>query len=223
MFRTVRSVCNMFADKWKNVKAFATAYDEFGNLLIGIADLQKAADKKTSGLTEDKGTARVQLVEYLLKIASAVFEYAVRSGNGELKAGVAFTYSDLTGAKEANLLTMAKNTYDIAVANLANLGDSNITQDNIDKLKQRIDDYEELVTAPRTTKVSTKTANAQIEEAMQKGTALLKERLDKLVVTLKDEAPEFYKAYFNARIIVNMGVRHGDAEEEPLPDTQTAA
>ena len=49
MFRTVRSVCNMFAEKWKNSKAFATAFDKINGIVTSLADLQKAADKKDIG------------------------------------------------------------------------------------------------------------------------------------------------------------------------------
>ena len=37
---------------------------------------------------------------------------------------------------------------------------------------------------------------------------VLKDRLDKLMEQFKKEQSKFYRQYFNARIIVDLGVRH---------------
>jgi hypothetical protein len=46
--------------------------------------------------------------------------------------------------------------------------------------------------------------------------AILKNKLDKLVLSFRVTNPDFYTNYLNARIIVDLGAGKGP-EEEPIP------
>ena len=49
---------------------------------------------------------------------------------------------------------------------------------------------------------------------------ILKEQLDKLMTQFKISNPEFYQHYFNARMIIDLGIRHKKIEESDEEETE---
>jgi hypothetical protein len=72
-----------------------------------------------------------------------------------------------------------------------------------------------VISAPRTAITVRKGATEAIETLIKDGTAILTNRMDKLMVDFKVSHPDFYQEYFDARIVVNTGAKGGD--EPPAP------
>ena len=80
-------------------------------------------------------------------------------------------------------------------------------------MQQKIDEYSECVTKPRSAIQSNKTAKQQLEAEFAAADKLLHESLDKLALQFETSHPQFFQDWFNARVIVdNAATRPG---EEP--------
>lgn len=62
-----------------------------------------------------------------------------------------------------------------------------------------------------------KGATTAIDKLVTEATAILTERMDKLMAEFRSSAPDFWQQYFDARIIVDLGGK--EEEEEPPPPT----
>lgn len=96
------------------------------------------------------------------------------------------------------------------------LADYGLNAAKLSAFENRIDTYASIAEAPRSSIAARKTLTAQIAEEVEKTDDLLKSVLDRLLQQFKTTHPNFFRDYFNARIIVD---RPGglSAAEVPAP------
>jgi len=216
MYIAVQKVCNKFNSVWSGLPAFVTAFGDFETTIADIDIQRQIQEGKITGIAENKSKEEEEMRQATIEIAAAVFAYASKIGDNELKEKVNYTPSDLIRSRDTILKDICQTIHDEANAVIAELADYGKTPADLKKQQNEIDDFADILAKPRTAIGTRATATSKLVELFQQGDALLKDQLDKLLVNFQTSNPEFYNQYNNARIIVDLGVRHNPAPEEPI-------
>lgn len=205
MYNAVSTFCAGNAAITGTILAFQSAVTDFDN---AIAELRNAAQKEAQvilGITRDKTNLKNDLCDTAASIASSVFAYAVSINSEELKEQANFPVSKLQYLRDELLASICRNIWNVANTNLAALADYGITAPRLADLLSKTESYEDAVPEPRNA-VSVRSAQGEtIAEKIKAIDAILKNRMDKLVVQFKATHNEFYKSYKNNRIIIDPG------------------
>ena len=108
-------------------------------------------------------------------------------------------------------LNLAKMMLDLATANLAALGAFGVSQAMLDDLKSRIAAYDaatKQVSSGMAERVGARTA---VSDLFNQADQILKDEVDRMIQFFRVSVPEFYNDYRAARVIKDIGVRHGKA------------
>ena len=208
--------------------ALQAVFFEYNGTLASIGITTSSQEKETKGITIDKNVVKRNLCETTIQISGLVSAYASQTENNTLKVAVDYSMSDIMGLKEEQVLTTCTSIYKLAKENETALADYSIDAGELAQLKACIEMFELLVHAPRLEQSVRKTHTFNLKEFIIKIDMILKERLDKLVASLKKEHADFKAIYKNARKIVVTGARaktnpkkNKNTPPPPTPPTDT--
>jgi hypothetical protein len=96
--------------------------------------------------------------------------------------------------------------------------DYKIPAEELTALGEAIEKFDSMKTAPRDATVLRKVATLSLPETIVYVRGIYRNELDKMMTRFKKTQPDFYKAYFSARVIVNRAATHAPAKKtEPTP------
>ncbi len=203
MYRVTEQHCDENPSIISQTPAFQTAFTNFKGKIQELLDTTQLADTALEGITVGKTDAKLELAQIAADIAGIIYAYASVEGNEQLKEEVNYAYSILSRTKDDELAPRCNIILARGTTNLVALADYGINQDKLDDLERAINAYSADVPKPRTAKSNRKTQNANIRRIITEADEILKEQMDKLVVTFKAANPDFVETYFNARIIID--------------------
>lgn len=93
-----------------------------------------------------------------------------------------------------------------------------ITTEKVTDLTTSLTNFKEAIPQKRVATSTTKVSTENIGDVINSLHTLLKEELDALMLLLEEDQPDFYKAYKNARLIVDYA-GGGKSEPEEVPST----
>jgi hypothetical protein len=218
MYYAVQKVCKANNLVWNGLPAFVTAFGDYETNIGKIEDALGAQEKNITGVSQDKDAIEDSMIDKALEVANAVFAYASDKGDFTLKGKVDFSRSDLKQVRDSFAMQRCQIIKDEATLIVAALASYGVTANDLKTLQTRIDAFGGILAAPRTAITERKGATDEIGKLLRKVDGILTNKLDKLVEKFKVPSPEFYRLFFDARKIVNIGTRH----EEP-PTTQKPA
>jgi hypothetical protein len=202
MFRATENYCSENAAIIAENIAFQTAFTEFKAKITSIVSTIQTDGVPLTGIAIDKNMMKQTLCERTSEIAGIVYAYAVTIGNHTLKAEVDCPVSSLTRLREDALAPRCQSIHDIAKLNLAELADYGVTLPMLAALQEAITKYSAESPKPRTAIAERKTTTARLAELFDETDAILKDRMDKLVVAFKAEHPDFVRTYEATRRII---------------------
>lgn len=206
MLITTRDVLDNFKTLWLAIVAFVTARAAFGAAIDNIQAQELKQSGTTTGTTEDKHTARVDMCNAAAMVGGAVAAYADTQNNHELFTTVDFSAPDLLHQTEQDCATNCNAILNAATANLAAIVPAkSLAQTDLDDLKAKIADFNTALTRPRQTRTITKGATDQIPLAIAAADRIAERQLDRLMERFRVSNPDFYSAYNVARVIVDAG------------------
>lgn len=215
MYIAVQRVCNKNNSIWSSLPALAATFGKFENTISGIDTQSQIQAGKTTGIAENKQKEEDEMIQASIEIAATVYAYASITGDNELKEKVSYSPSDLRNSRDTILKDICQVIHDAANNVITNLADYGKTSDDLIQQQKEIDDYTAILSKPRTAIGTRATATSSLVDLFQQGDDLLKNQLDKLMVTYQSKEPKFYNQYQNARIIVDLGRRgRGDDNGE---------
>lgn len=173
------------------------------------------------GITEDKKQSRISLEETVIAVCSKINAYAAISKNNNLKSQTAYSFSSLRKQRDTLLLDIAKNILNIANQNAVNLIPYNVNSDLLTALQNKITDFNTILSHPRHKVVIRKGATQEINNLFKEADDIIKNELDLLIVNFTDTNPEFERNYKNARIIIDLGIRHRPESENKKDTSNT--
>ena len=198
---------------WNGVPAFVQAHTELkANLTaIELALTKQVTDIK--GHAMDKQAAEERMISKTLSVAGSVMAMATVNGDNGLAEAMDLSPTELRRYRDSVVAQRCMGVHDAATANAAALVAYGVTAADITDLKTLIDKYVDLIAQPRNMIAARKGATAETGALIRDTMKLLNNRIDRLMQQFAFSQKEFYKHYFDARIIID---QHGqkDAPKE---------
>lgn len=201
-----------------SVSALKLAALDFNAKIIEIDNLKEIQGLVSKGYTEDKAFRKVEMVDAGVIIIGAASAYARVVKNLPLLENINFSRSELLYARDQDSYSkceIVSNAVEPLMQDLTNYG---LTPDDLDNFIGKINAFKEAVQNPRAAIVDRKSATEQLVEKFKEAKDLLLV-MDGIVRQFKTSQVNYYNAYFAAREIIDLGVRH--KEKPPVPPTPT--
>ena len=180
---------------------------------------QGQMDKGTE-LTAKKNEARLALNVGTLKICAALAALGTVSTDPKiriLKEKYQIADSEIKKMREMPLFSYSYMVYGDAKP-YATMLDPFATEAEVEELKTLADNFNALLPQKRTQLSKSSLSTQNLEDAIAQIDLLLKDTLDVLVKPWEYKEPDFFKAYTNARIIVDAASRKNGGNTEPPVD-----
>lgn len=213
MYYAVQKVCSTGSPIWTGLPGFVTAFNGFELNIGKIKDAIEVQETKIKGVAEKKEQLEDKMIDKALEVAHAVFAYATDQEDLTLRGKMNFTRSEFKRTRDSIIIEKCRLIHDEANAVISSLASYGIISATLTDLTTRINNFVGYVAAPRTSITQRKGATMELVELFNECDLILKSKLDKLMEQFKTTQPKFYKHYFNARIIIDLGTRFEKEEE----------
>jgi len=222
MYNAVLEICKEHQTTWEEIPGFANTVAEFEaavNELKNDASLQESIQDGVSMLKKEKLAA---LFERLMLVHAAMAIHAKTIDNPELLRRNVVTLTDL---KRLNIIRLELHLK-VAESDLVTYGPAlesfGISEQMIQETIQMIGDGIVHSTRPTMSIIERHQLTVKLNEESSNLDNILNFRLDPLMRLFKTSNSEFFKLYFNARIVAMPGSRKANPESEtgspPIPD-----
>jgi hypothetical protein len=218
MFETTLVILDKNKNTFKNIAAFVDAAARAKDGTAAIRARTGVQQAPLEGVTDEKAQIRDDLEEKLLVIADAIAAFAAKTADPALAAQVELNRSLLDRLPASDLVQTAQRVIDAATENLAALADYGVTGATRDELKAAADLFANKKESPREAVIGRKVETLSLPSAILAVRSIFRNEIDKLMTAFKKTAPDFYNAYFTARIIVDRAAtRPSKDEAAPTP------
>lgn len=206
MFRAVEQHCENNRPIINQVAAFKSTFELFKAKIAEILSAIQLSDLSLAGITADKLNCKQNLAQISADIAGIIYVYASVIDNQTLKQEMNTNVTKLSQTRDDQLAPRCQNIHDRGTENLEALNDYGITVEKLAALQTAINEYNAVTPKPRTAVSQRKTHNSNMRRLFKEADEILKDRLDKLVVTFRSGNPDFVTTYESNRIIIDPAV-----------------
>ena len=214
MYNGVLQVLESNSAIYSNYTVMTEAVTDFKNLINEINNSDIDFIKATKGTTATKEIKEDELETAILKLANAVYIYATRTGNEELKTDSDVNRSRLELMRDTELANRGKIIIDKAESLLTELTGYGITQEFIDAAKVIHNDFETILSKQQEKHAERSMNRQSLTELYKQIDSIVYDQLDPFVEMFIDTEVDFYNEYKRARIIKNLGYRSKSEPEE---------
>ncbi|KAA1242470.1 hypothetical protein [Aquimarina sp. RZ0] len=204
MYEAVNTYLNANTAVWSGVPILVTLKNELDTLLVSIQTQQKDQEAARIYLGNDKTTQKRFVSEKADILNDSLEAYAAINTLVELEQKAAKTFTDLYSTRNQDFITVISETITLLEQHLENLADYGVTADQITDLKNSMDQFLTLNGQPRQYRIAEKQATIQMADLFEQVTALLANRIDKVMKRFKNANTNFYNGYISARAIVGI-------------------
>ncbi len=206
MFHTVIALCEDNLATVALIVAFQTGYNAFKTTVAAIVTAAAQLEAQTGGYAISKMKAKKDLAEFGAGIAGMLYAFASTKNDDVLKEAMHISYSDISHAKDDDVVAICSTIYDTANSHLADLADYGITAAVLTSFNGGINDYSGKAPKPREAVNLKKGVRNTLNTLFNDASKIAKEQLDKIAVEyLHNGNKEFYNSYESARIIIDPG------------------
>ena len=222
-------------NKWRMFGSVVTVLDENSALVSSLNDLAAAKERfksgqliinqnrqvqeaKTTGLTMNKKVKRGKLFQMITKFSAALKGYAALVHDDEIKAKADYNRTDLIRAADSVIYDIGMLLYGMAIAHKDDMVRYFIGDAELKDMEQLLTEFALAIPKKRVATSISKTSTDNIESTFAAQEKLLRNEIDVLMLLFQDSHSDFYKAYKNARTIVNYKGRG----KESVPESHVA-
>ncbi len=202
MYNAVTAYCDQSTAITASLPAFAPELAGFKGIIEEIDAVAVLESKIITGFAKNKAELRATLEIAGDKLATALFAFATAEGDLVLQQQVNYTLSDFLRMRDDEISVVAQGLLGFATPIVAGLASYGITVATLDDFADLIDEYDEVIAAPRNAAALRKTYIAQLKTLFKAADDFLKLRLDKLANQFRTSNPQFYLTYKHNRKIV---------------------
>jgi len=214
MFMAVKNVFGFYPDELKAIPALESSITDFNTKLLAIDAVHEVQMGNTTGSTQLKQQAEKEMIDATVRLAAAMYVYAQIENKPDLLEKCKISPSSLEKLSAEKLRAQCVNVYNDAFALGDGLSDFGQTGEDVAKLKTEIDEYAEVISAPRTAIVTRAQARQELGVLIDEANDILRNRVDKLMQLLETSQPKVYNTYKAARVIVDLRAGKQVVEEE---------
>jgi len=204
MFIAVKNVFGTYPSEFQTIPAFDSFINEFYTQLSQIEAVYQIQIGNITGRTQLKQKEEKEMIEATIRTAAAMYVYAQVNNMPDLMAKCKVSAWILEKLSAVKLKTICLNIYEEAAKLNDALSNYGISAEKVAQLKKEIDDFDELIGAPRAAIVTRSQARQELVELMDTTNDLLRNKVDKLMELLKETYTKVYNTYKAARIIVDL-------------------
>lgn len=214
MYLGSSKVMDNYKAVWELIPIIVTLVGEFKGMIGRIAATALEAGVVLTGVTGNKNDTLRVLKKLVFSQISMLSIYAQRTKNMELLAQVSLNDGEIQRKRQNELLMyagqVAKWLEKYKTELIASYG---LTEGTITQLNSLIDDFSDVMPEPEAKYSDKKAARERLDELFGETDQFLETQLDKAIHSLSEKQKELHAAYFNARTIKDLGIRH-----EPTPE-----
>lgn len=174
---------------------------------------QKSGGVTTGGLTDNKEDAAADAIRKVVLLAGFTTSYASEKNDHDLFEQMDMSFSLLDKLPDEALAPRLTKMVDTMRTIGDPLVEFGVTEEKLQAAEKAIGHFSDLSPSPRVAISGRKTSNDNIPGLLKQMRKAF-DSLDKLIKGFTDENPDFVKTYFNARIIVDLGVRHDKDDDK---------
>jgi Glu-tRNA(Gln) amidotransferase subunit E-like FAD-binding protein len=219
MYQAVLQVLSENRLYYEEIPVFEKSVTELGITFNQIGDLAEQQTISTlKGTTNTKHETEIRLVNETIKTSAVLFVLAKDLKDEKLLAKTNLSKSTMYHAQGNEMLSIARRIQTEATAHAQELQDYGIKDTDILALQTIINEYDNILVAPRVVISESKQKTANLVHLFAYADTLLNDRIDKLMRIFRESAPDFYTLYFNARNVINTAARKrktDSPEEKP--------
>jgi len=172
-------------------------------------------DNEKTGFSNGKRTRKENseqaLIKQVMKISSALFLWAKKNNNTEIKELADLTKSHFTKQRDAEKVNVAKAVF--GAANGKDLAFAKVPAAEITKLDTLADEFKKDIAGISSGASKRVAAGQSLESMIDEAMEMLNEEFDKYMLQYSEDKPEFYNGYKAARVIWDKGGKQ--KEEQP--------
>ena len=213
MFEAVQVVLSEYFAVFAMLEDLVLGHQRLKDAINLLKRLRQIQEPDRTGLTDTKTDLRKSLVAMILDLMAAIKSYANASKNKDLKSIVGYTETELNHKPDPVLYDIGKLVTDTATPLQPELAKYFLTPEKLENAVIQLDRFDESIPKKRVAISKSKASTENIKKVTRSTSDFLKEEVDVLVELFKTTNPDFYKAYRNARIIIDYGGR-GKSEED---------
>lgn len=218
MYKAVRAVIESNQANWSALPAFASAVQTFGERLNALEQAAYHQNLALVGVSAVKNAKRAIVADKTYAMSSSLVAYAVVTNDVELFQQMKIAKHELDNCSKDRMLILVNRVLTRATALVNLLADYGIDQASIDELQVLRDELDAQMGAPRNAIIDRKGQTARIKSLVRELDAILKFQLDRLMVILKEDFPQFFQDYGYARSVVDHRNRRASASPDVPPE-----
>jgi len=216
MFGSVDLVLKNHSELFAQLADLVFAHQRLQDGLALLGRNRQVQEADNSGLTETKTDFKTNLINRIGFLSAALMSHANSVNDKDLKAKANYSKSDLTQSPDPVLYDIGILMVNLASPILGELSKYFVSEEKIAELNALLSDFNLAIPQKRAANSVTKVSTGNIGDVIVSISKLLKGEIDVLMRLFEESQPDFYKAYKNARVIVNYSGRGpSDSPETP--------
>ena len=216
MSRSVSGILNAYEEVVMRTPGLNAAHEALKNLIGETERHTKNQLNKGTEITVQKGNARLVLENGVIHIGAAFAAFATASEDPAIKifkAKYQVADTEIRKLRDMPLFSYSYSLYDDA-APFASMFEPFATAEEVMQLKDKADNFNALLPQRRTQVNKRSIATSNLDDAITQIDDLLNDTIDVLVKPWETKEPDFFKAYKNARLIVDPASRKTKKDAE---------
>jgi len=213
MLKAVLSFLKQNHSMWENSPVMVELVNKLEVLIGEIESIRLVIDSDITGITAEKMAQQVALIDKSYELSSILYAMASSTENRILQGKVDYSETELQKTRGGDLISISVSIAELVRENLPALMPYSLTEADVIKLEELIDNYTENLPTHRVSVAERKSAIERLKVAFTKVDILIYEQLDHMMVRYRNTFPDLYATYINARMIVKYGTRHEKVEK----------
>ncbi|MCX6150108.1 MAG: ubiquitin-like protein Pup [Ignavibacteriales bacterium] len=189
-----------------------------------LTELDKAEviiNKAAAGVTKTKNDLKLELIKTFLPLKAVLNSYGTEKKRNDILALVKISESDLKKMNDTQLTGRISSVLVAAKEVLTELADYEIDADVITGIQSASDLFSGAIDKMGGGESQESSARDEVDKLFDEIDEILNEHLDSFVEMLREKEPNFYNAYYSARVIKDLGGSHGVEEGNKTVETTT--
>jgi hypothetical protein len=217
MYLGTDKVMGNYKLSWELIPILVTLVAEFKTLIARIAAAAVEAGVVLTGVTGSKNDTLDDLKKLVFGLISMLALYAERTKNRDLLAKVSLEKGEVQKKRQNELLLYAGEVAKWLTKYKAELIASyGLTEDMLVQFNNLIEEFTDEMPEPDAKYSDKKAARERLIELFGETDTFLENQLDKAINSQSEKLKELHAAYYNARAVKDLGIRH-----EPEPENGT--
>lgn len=211
MYIGVRAYLDDHSEGYSDNEEFNDHINNFKSILQDIAAKEDERSKATLGKVKNKSRMRKEATELALAVSGAIYSFAKKTGDVALRESMDLRSSDFKKFRDSVLLIELNSIKDKAAQYSADIARYGITADKLTEYGEKTAKYAEALGAKDTGSATRSGASKTMISLFREADSLL-DSMDRIMAYYKVSDQDFYEAYKAARVIRDLGIRHGGGD-----------